>query len=174
MVHHWWTDWKRSNAGVKDLYDSARESPRQVAETAIPSSCCGTTLTLSENDGPLEATSEEWSAHYDNTKPATIHFTQRECVHYLRKHGDMRALQVQREDIHIKQPARTTLADGRNSLLFDPGSRISLVGYNTAESFQEAAAAHQRQLFFRERPRLNVNGVGAGYIHCQRGDRIWR
>eukprot|EP00959_Pyramimonas_sp_CCMP1952_P391852 8211843-Pyramimonas_sp.AAC.1 len=46
------------------------------------------------------------------------------------------------ETVHIKQPSKTVLDDGGNSILIDVGSKISIMGENTSRKFVQAAEAH--------------------------------
>ena len=68
---------------------------------------------------------------------------------------------------HLKQNTKTKLPDGRLSLLVDLGSRINIIGKNTAEDFKRCAESngHEAKLTARQ-SRLNVNGVGAGSAPC--------
>ena len=65
------------------------------------------------------------------------------------------------EASYLRTASRTFLP-GHNSMLIDPGSRINIVGAETAASFHDTAATHGRETSMKFRPRLNVNGVGAG------------
>ena len=64
---------------------------------------------------------------------------------------------------HIR-PTRTKIP-GHNSLLFDPGSRINIIGSSTAKEFA-AKAAGQGDTIYEDRPTLHVNGVGSGSTPC--------
>ena len=65
------------------------------------------------------------------------------------------------------QRSSTKLPD-RNSLLVDLGSRINLIGRNTAQEFMTAARVNGQKAKTRvkERP-LYVHGVGSGSAQCK-------
>eukprot|EP00959_Pyramimonas_sp_CCMP1952_P021610 455581-Pyramimonas_sp.AAC.1 len=66
------------------------------------------------------------------------------------------------ETVHIKQPSKTFLEDGGNSILIDVGSQVNIMGENTSRKFVQAAEAHGCSCTFDPRSRLNINGVGEG------------
>eukprot|EP00959_Pyramimonas_sp_CCMP1952_P262503 5488668-Pyramimonas_sp.AAC.1 len=66
------------------------------------------------------------------------------------------------ETVHIKQPSKTFLEDGGNSVPIDAGSKINIMGENTSRKFAQAAEAHGRSCTFEPRCRLNISGVGEG------------
>ena len=65
------------------------------------------------------------------------------------------------------QRSSTKLPD-RNSLLVDLGSRINLIGRNTAQEFITAARVHGQKAKTKEKERpLYVHGVGSGSAQCK-------
>ena len=65
------------------------------------------------------------------------------------------------------QRSSTKLPD-RNSLLVDLGSRINLIGRNTAQEFMSAAHVHGQKAKTRTKDRpLYVHGVGSGSAQCK-------
>eukprot|EP00959_Pyramimonas_sp_CCMP1952_P250334 5232500-Pyramimonas_sp.AAC.1 len=62
------------------------------------------------------------------------------------------------ETVHIKQPSKTFLEDGGNSILIDAGSKINIMEENTSRKFVQTAEAHNRPCTFEPRSRLNING----------------
>ena len=50
--------------------------------------------------------------------------------------------------------------------MVDLGSRINVIGADTDREFRQKAAAHGHHVWYRERPTLNVNGVGKGSAQC--------
>ena len=76
-------------------------------------------------------------------------------------------IQTDDQSLHIKATTRTKLGDGRLSLLVDLGSRINVIGSNTAQEFTNVCtAAGYDPKYSRRSRRLNVNGVGAGSAPC--------
>ena len=97
------------------------------------------------------------------TRPPTLFETinlQRSYLDAWNKRGDTPGINM--ATVHIKQPGRTFMEDGGNSVLIDVGSNINIIGSNTSKKFEEAAAAAGRTTTFENRPRLNINGVGSG------------
>eukprot|EP00959_Pyramimonas_sp_CCMP1952_P240366 5023233-Pyramimonas_sp.AAC.1 len=66
------------------------------------------------------------------------------------------------ETVHIKQPSKTFLEDGGNSILIHVGSNINILGENTSRKFVQAVEAHNRPCTFEPRSRFNITGVGEG------------
>ena len=65
------------------------------------------------------------------------------------------------------QRSSTKLPD-RNSLLVDLGSRINLIGRNTAQEFLSAAHVNGQKAKTRSKERpLYVHGVGSGSAQCK-------
>ena len=97
------------------------------------------------------------------TRPPTLFETinlQRSYLDAWNKRGDTPGIEA--ASVHLKQPGKTFMEDGGNSVLIDVGSNINIIGSNTSEKFVNAAAAAGRTTSFVTRPRLNINGVGSG------------
>jgi hypothetical protein len=70
-------------------------------------------------------------------------------------------------EVHLKSLSKTQLPDGKNSILVDLGSRINIIGKDTAKRFSDAAAvANQEMQYVMRGERLHVNGVGSDAAYC--------
>ena len=73
----------------------------------------------------------------------------------------------------LKKTSRTKLPNGRLSILADIGSRINLIGANTAQDMALKAAQYGHETKFEKRKHvLHVNGVGAGSAPCEEQAQI--
>ena len=132
-------------------------------------------------DDPItENEVQRWWANWD---PALMHLTLPAFVLHYRNRGGIR-IPTERDEAyrrgeevdvhHSSQPRegrpaqKTRLVGNRPSLLFDPGSKINIVGENTAliELDRSSRLATGNVSQRADRNRLKVNGVGEGSAPC--------
>ena len=120
-------------------------------------------------------TSKEINDYVNNHDPDTLHMSLEEFTQH-RKHGpdgkttntyttaetQSRACE---EYSYSSTPLRTKIP-GRNSMLFDPGSRINIIGATAAKEFAGSASGYGEVKYHERDNTLRINGVGSGSTPC--------